>query len=117
MIYFPVGRGGSAVRRVQTKLLPVEPRFAALSELEQNQTHRPILMVPQETQPLGFQRKGSFGGNQLRQPLRAVDKKEVAAVFYGVGCRLHQFPGSAQILPPGQRCISAGRAAGKIRRI
>ena len=95
----------------------MKARLGALPKLQQNQTDGAVLPVPHQLKPFGFQSKFRPGGDQLRQPFRAVHQKEVAAEFQRVGSRAHQLPGRAQVFPPGKGGVLACRAAGKIGRV
>ena len=57
MIDFPVGRGGGAVWIPKGAFFPHQSGFRALSELKQNQTDGAVLPVPNQPQPLEFQRE------------------------------------------------------------
>ena len=96
---------------------PDESRFAALSELHEDQRNGAPGAVADQPQPLGFQSVFLPTADQLCQTFRLVDKEKVAAKFDGISCGVEQFVDTTAIIPPGKGRGFADRSAGKIGRI
>lgn len=102
---------------VKGDLLPAQPRLPALAQLQQNETGALPFCVPQKPQPFGLQMERGGQGDDLSQPLWAMDEIEISAVFQGPGGAFQELCQGAAVLPPGQRCSVAQGASGKIGRI
>ena len=102
---------------MQYDFLPVKTGLSAFAQLQQHQIYRKPGPVAHKTKSLCLQMDPGTLGDDLSQPLGAVDQTEIAAVFQSPGGGVEKVGQAAVVLPTGQRQRLTDRPAGKIGRV
>ena len=91
--------------------MDLQSGLTTLAELQQNQCNGATFFVADQGQIFGFQSNRGTAADQLRQFVRLVDEKKVAAILQRPGCGTEKCVRSAQIIPAGNRSGKICRTA------